>query len=251
MKRLLIYIIIYVSGILTLSAQNENNFTKGNDLFSKGKYEEAIKEYQNILNAGLSSASVYYNMGNAYYKLGNLPKSILFYERALLLSPQDKDVRYNLQMANIQITDKLDKVDEFFINRWYNNFKNSFNSDTWAIISIVSFIIVILMIGVFLFTGKRQNKQLSFFLGIFFIIITLFSFNFSKDLRNKLTEHNEAIIFSPTVAVKSSPSDEGKELFILHEGTKVKVIEKLGQWNRVVISDGNEGWLPANSMEII
>jgi tetratricopeptide (TPR) repeat protein len=226
-------------------------FINANELFTQAKFQEAAIAYEEILNSGVESGGVYYNLGNAYYKTGNLPKAILNYERALLMLPHDKDIRYNLEMANSQITDKLDTVDEFFIINWYHNFKNSTKSDTWALISILGFILSLTSIAIFLFSRPKGIKQISFFMGIILFLISLISFNFSANQKDKLTNRNSAIIFTPSVTIKSSPSASGTELFILHEGTKVRVIEKVSNWYRIQISDGNEGWAPEKSMEII
>ena len=229
----------------------DTRFAKANELFGAEKYEEAVTAYAEILNSGVESGALYYNLGNAYYKSGKLPEAILNFERALLLSPHDKDIRYNLEMANLQITDKLDTVGEFFLVNWFNNFKNKTKSDTWALISIIAFVLSILGIGLFLFARKRALKQVSFSMAIVLFVISFLAFNFSASQKEKLTDRKSAIIFAPSISVKSSPSSGGTDLFILHEGTKVNILEQVSDWNRVVISDGNEGWIPASAIEII
>lgn len=226
-------------------------FDKANSLFTESKYEESITSYNEIINTGVESAKLYYNLGNAYYKSGNLPRAILNYERALLLAPHDKDIRYNLEMSNMQITDKLETVGDFFLTAWFKGFKNKTKSDTWAIISILSFAISILGLGLFLFSRKRAIKQVSFSTALLMFIVAFIAFNFSASQKDKLINRNSAIIFEPSVSVKSSPSAGGTDLFILHEGTKVNILEELGEWKRIVISDGNEGWMPASAMEVI
>ncbi len=249
MKKLAIYILT----LLSFSAvyAEDIRFENANTLFTEEKYEEAISAYTEILNSGVESAELYYNLGNSCYKSGLLPKAILNYERALLLAPHDKDIRYNLEMANMQITDKLEKVGEFFLITWFNGFKNKTKSDTWAIISMAAFALSIFALGLFFFSRTRSLKQLSFTGVIILFVISLFAFNFSAAQKNKLTNRNSAIIFEPSVSVKSSPSNGGKDLFILHEGTKVNILEELGEWKRINISDGNEGWMPAAAIEAI
>ncbi len=249
MKKILLYtILVMMAGSVFAE---DARFIKANELFTDAKFLEAANAYEEILNSGVESGEVYYNLGNAYYKTGNLPKAILNYERALLMLPHDKDIRYNLEMANTQITDKLETVDEFFMITWYHNFKNSTKSDTWALISILAFIVSITSIAFFLFSSTKGIKQISFFLSIILFLISLISFNFSANQKDKLTNRSSAIIFTPSVTIKSSPSASGTELFILHEGTKVRVIEKVSDWYRIQISDGNEGWAPEKSMEVI
>lgn len=249
MKKFFTYIIavMMVSSVFA----EDTRFTQANQFFTDAKYQEAITSYEDILNSGLESGRVYFNLGNAYYKNGNLPKAILNYERAQLMLPHDKDVKYNLEMVNTQISDKLDTVGEFLVATWFNNFKNSTKSDTWAIISLIAFMITLVSLAFYLFTNNRNIKQISFFAGIILFTLTIVSFNFSANQKHKLTERNTAIIIAPSVTITSSPSLSGTELFILHEGTKVKIIEKVSDFYRIQISDGNEGWASLKSMEII
>jgi tetratricopeptide (TPR) repeat protein len=249
MKKLLIYIATVI--IATPLIAEDARFEQANLLYTDAKYQEAITTYEEILNSGLESGELYFNLGNSYYKSGNLPKSILYYERAKLILPHDKDIQYNLEMANSQITDKLDTIGEFFLSSWLNTFMNSTKSDNWAIISLISFTICVLLIAIFLFSRNRNLKQLSFFIGILILFGSVVAFNFSAKQKQKLTERNTAIIFAPSVTIKSSPSKGGTELFILHEGTKVSILEQVSDWYRIQISDGNEGWAPMQSMEII
>ncbi|MGQ1786613.1 MULTISPECIES: tetratricopeptide repeat protein [unclassified Saccharicrinis] len=249
MKKLLIYIIVLAAAASAYA--QDNRFEDANNLFTEGKYEEAITSYNEIINTGVESAKLYYNLGNAYYKSGNLPRAILNYERALLLAPHDKDIRYNLEMSNMQITDKLETVGEFFLATWFKNFKSKTKSDTWALLSITAFCISILGIGLFLFSRKRSIKQVSFAAGIILFVVAFIAFNFSASQKDKLINRDTAIVFEPSVSVKSSPSAGGTDLFILHEGTKVNILEELGEWKRIVISDGNEGWMPAAAIEVI
>lgn len=249
MKKLITYIICLVA-FVSIHAQ-DTRFENGNTLFSEEKYAEAIEVYNEILDSGVESAEVYYNLGNSYYKSSNLPEAILNYERALLLSPNDKDVKYNLEMANMQVTDKLDTVGAFFLVSWFEDFKNTNKSDSWAIISIVAFVIAALMIGFFFLSRKSIIKQFSFGMAIVLVAVSITAFNFAGSQKDKLTNRNTAIIFEPSVSIKSSPSFSGKDLFILHEGTKVEILEEVQGWNRIVISDGNDGWLPSSAIKTI
>jgi tetratricopeptide (TPR) repeat protein len=245
--------ILYIVSLFTFYSvyADDNRLHIANQLYGKGSYEKAITNYEGILNSGLESATLYYNLGNAYYKQGKLSYAILNYERALLLSPQNKDIRYNLEMANSQIIDKLQNVDRFFLTSWYNNFKSTTKSDTWAILSIIAFTLTILALIIYLFSNVRLTRQISFYLSILLFVISMVSLNFSAKQKKLLTNRDNAIIFDPSVSIKSSPSPSGKDLFILHEGTKVTILETLGEWQRIEISDGNDGWIPSSAMIII
>ncbi|WP_075590083.1 tetratricopeptide repeat protein [Labilibacter marinus] len=249
MKKLITYIICFVA-FINIHAQ-DNRFENGNTFFSEEKYEEAIEAYSEILDSGVESTEVYFNLGNAYYKTGKLPEAILSYERALLLSPNDKDVKYNLEMANMQVTDKLETVGEFILISWFEDFKNTNKSDSWAIISIIAFVLAALMIGFFFLSRSRAIKQFSFGMSILLVIVSVAAFNFAGAQKDRLTNRNTAIIFEPSVSIKSSPSAGGTDLFILHEGTKVEILEEVQGWNRIEISDGNDGWLPSSTIETI
>ncbi len=229
----------------------DTRFEQGNDLYSQGQFEEAIESYKSILETNIESAELYFNMANAYYKIGKLPESILNYERALLLKPHDKDIIYNRDLAATQITDKIETVGEFFLVSWFKSFRDSSKSDTWAIISVCCFIVAIFLAALFFLSKKSIVKQISFYGGIVLLVVCFATFNFSGAQKRTLTHRNTAIVFSPSATVKSSPSAQGTELFVLHEGTKVKVLETIGEWNRIEISDGSDGWLPTNAIVVI
>ncbi len=251
MMKKLIYICIFsMISWLQLSA-DDNRYENANSLYQDGNFTEAVNAYKDILNTGVESAGLYYNLGNAYYKSGKLPEAILYYERALLLAPQDKDIQYNLEMANTQITDKLESVDTFFLASWVKSFKNTTHSDSWAIISIITFALAVLCFGIFYFSGRKILKQVNFAFAILFILIAIFAFNFSASQKDKLSNRSTAIIFSPSISIKSSPSESGTDLFILHEGTKVNIVEQVGEWSRISISDGNDGWVKTSVYEVI
>jgi len=237
--------------LMPLAAQDDQRFTKANELYTQGKFEEATQAYEEILKTGVESPELYYNLGNAYYKSGLLPQAILNYERAKLLSPHDKDIEYNLELAQSQTIDKIDKVGEFFLKAWIKSLRNKADSDTWAYMSIGFFAMIIAMLFLFYFSRTATLKKAGFFTGLLFLFLFLFSFSFSRNQKQKLVKRNYAIIFAPTVNVKSSPDASGTEIFVLHEGTKVKVIDELGEWRQIELSDGNKGWINVSTIEKI
>jgi len=237
--------------LMPLSAQEDQRFTKANELYTQGKFEEAAKAYEEILKTGVESPELYYNLGNAYYKSGLLPEAILNYERAKLLAPDDKDITYNLELAQSQTIDKIDKVGKFFLKVWIKDLRNKADSDTWAYMSIAFFTLVIAMLFLFYFSRTVALKKAGFFGGLLFLGLFIFSFSFAYRQKQKLVERNYAIIFAPTVNVKSSPDASGTEIFVLHEGTKVKVIDELGEWRQIELSDGNKGWINVSTIEKI
>jgi len=224
---------------------------KANQHYIAGEYEQAITAYNEILNGSKESAEVYYNLGNAYYKTGKYTQAILNYERAKLLAPNDEDIQFNLDLANQHVVDAIDPLPQVFFIRWWNNITNKFSIDQWARVSVVSFIIFLILAGLFFFTQNGVIKRVSFWTGILVIVISIFSFNFAARHKKRITEHNFAIITQPSVTVKSSPSDSGNDLFLIHEGLKVEIKDNLSGWMEIRLSDGNQGWLPANSVERI
>ncbi|PTN05584.1 tetratricopeptide repeat protein [Mangrovibacterium marinum] len=249
MKRF-IQLIILLTLSLSLSAQDALQ-DKANQHYIAGEYEDAIAAYNEILSSNKASAEVYYNLGNSYYKNNQFTQAILNYERAKLLAPNDEDIQFNLDLANQHVVDAIDPLPQVFFIRWWNNITNKFSVDQWARISVVSFILFLVLAGLFFFTPSGLIKRLSFWSGILIVVISIFSFNFAARHKQRITEHNFAIIVQPSVTVKSSPSESGTDLFLIHEGLKVEIRDHLSGWMEIRLSDGNQGWLPANSIERI
>jgi tetratricopeptide (TPR) repeat protein len=226
-------------------------FHKANELYSEGNYDGAIDLYSSILASGYHSASIYYNLGNAFYRSGKIPSAILNYERALLLAPGDEDIRFNLDLARLQTIDRIEVVPDFFINRWWKGIRDTLNYRSWAVVSSVTFINTLIFLAIFLLVSKVIMKKLFFWLAVSMLFISVFSFSVGLDQRNYVKNHNNAIIFSPVVSIKSSPDINSADLFVLHEGTKVSIEDSIGDWREVRLSDGNKGWLHKDGLEMI
>ncbi len=226
-------------------------FEKGNTQYTEGNYQEAITNYEEILKSGMQSPALFYNLGNAYYKTGKLPEAILNYERALLMAPQDRDIRYNLKLAYSQTADKIEEVGTFFLSNWVQDLQSSNDSDGWAIYSILTFILFLLGLGLYFFSRNAAVKKLAFALGVIFALGSGLSYTFSASQKERLIERTHAIIFNPSVTIKSSPDASGNDLFVLHEGTKVKLISKIGDWWNIELQDGSEGWIHQEDVEVI
>ena len=235
---------------LALQAQ-DSLMVKAGKYYDTKKYDQAIEIYQEILKNKNESAEIYYNMGNAYYKSGKFTQSIIQYERAKLLAPNDDDIQFNLNLAKRYVVDAIDAIPKVFFVRWYDNFKNKFSSDGWAHISTISFILLMFLAGIFFLSRTRTIKKSSFWIGILMLITTLLSFNFASSQKKKIEGHNSAIITQPSITVKSSPSEGGTDLFLIHEGLKVQIKDSLDTWYEIKIEDGNQGWLPKKSLEKI
>ena len=222
-----------------------------NNAYSKANYELAARQYEMILSLGYESPQVYFNLGNAYYKLDNLGLSILNYERAKKLSLHDEDINYNLKLANQRTLDKIEPMPKLFLEEWWENLKNMHSERTWAIRSIVCFILFFFFIGVFIVSNKLLNKQFGFWLSILFFVFSTISFFISKSRYNDITHKTSAVILSASAEIKNAPAESGIKLFILHEGTKVSSKETQGEWVKVSLTPEKVGWVKRSAIEFI
>jgi len=233
----------------------ENNvdslFQKANTKYSEGIYSEAIQLYSGILEQGNESDQLYYNLGNAYFKTHDYPLAILNYERALRLNPGDEDIVYNLNIANTQIIDKIEEVPVLFYKKWWKTLLNIFDTDTWAILTLVFAIAFMLFLSLFILAGRRMLKKLGFWSALVFLFFGLLITEISLEKRHQQLANDKAIIFTPTVTVKSSPNKNSKDLFVIHEGTKVLIIDEIEEWAEIKISNGSLGWISKDDYQII
>lgn len=226
-------------------------FRQGTGFYSGGDYGKALELWLGIYNTGFHSAELMYNIGNAYFKLDSVPAAILFYERALLRKPADEDINYNLQIARTLVVDRFEEIPELFFVRWYDSLALIQSTNSWAKVSLITFILFLLSLSLYFFTSRYKLKVSGFWFAVLLFIISITSLTLSFRNRTLVQNNREAIIFSPQVNGKSSPDNSGTDLFVLHEGTKVKVEDEVGEWLEIRLSDGNKGWIPANSLEII
>jgi tetratricopeptide (TPR) repeat protein len=225
------------------ASEIDSILNEANTYYQSENFEMAVQSYKLLVGKGYASATLYYNIGNAYYKTGDYVNAVLYYEKAKLLDPKNEDILHNLELANLHIVDKIEVIPVIFYKKWINDLIRSFSSNTWAIISISFFIGTLILFLLFFFSGNIIVKKTGFWLGLFFIFISILSFTFSGSRKRMITDNNTAILISPTVTVKSSPSVTGKDLFIIHEGVKVLITDKIGDWNEIKLSDGKQGWL--------
>jgi tetratricopeptide (TPR) repeat protein len=241
--------------LLSLEASSQEaryeKFRQGVDLFAAGSFDKALEQWIDLYNTGYRSAELEYNIGNAYFKLKNIPGAILFYERAHLLKPGDEDINYNLQIARTLTVDRFEEIPELFFVRWYGFLSLSLSTNTWALFSIISFIMCLVFLSLYFYSSRYKLKVLGFWLALLLFIISFSSLAFSARNRQMVHNSHKAIIFSPQISGKSSPDNSGTDLFVLHEGTKVTTDEKVGDWFEIRLSDGNKGWIPAGSIQII
>lgn len=246
-----IFFILFLMMAVNPKVFADQRFDNANQHYQNGEYESAINTYQEIINSGVESYEVYYNLGNAYYRFGALPSAILNYERALLLAPQDNDVRYNLNLAYSQIADKIEPVGLFFISKWFAAIRNAANSNTWAIISIITFSLFLAGLLFYFFSQKSGLRKLTFFIALWALVSSIITFSYAQTQKKRLMDREYAIVFIPSVTVKSAPQGGGTDLFVIHEGTKVKILQTVDDWYEIMLQDGNVGWMSSSSVEII
>ena len=250
MKRITLLILIAIALMPRFVAAQESFdtwFEQANAAYNEGNYESALEFYNNIVAAEQESAPLFFNMGNTYYKMGTYPMAIYYYEKALKLDPSNADIKTNLEIANLAIADKIDPIPQSFIAKGWNNVKNMFSSDSWATVSIICFALLLVALFLFLRAHRMGLRKVGFFVGILALLVFIFSFIFSMEKRNDAETHSQAIVITPTVTVKSSPNASSVDLFVLHEGTKVALLDEADGWNKVRIANGSEGWLPSDA----
>lgn len=240
----------FVLMILMLMPLSANAITKQNadDEYAKGNYQQAIKDYQEILKAGVSS-EIYYNLGNAYYRTDNITQALLAYERALQLSPGDNDIRFNLQYARSKTIDKITPETEMFFVTWYNSLVNFTSVDRWAKTAIVSIVMALLLILVFLFAPQMWARKSGFYGSAVFLLLFAFANLFAFQQKHELETKQGAIVIAPTVNVKKTPAASGTDVFVIHEGTRVDITDRgMKQWRGIKLADGREGWLKTSQI---
>lgn len=229
------------------------NVTKaeGDSAYMKNDFASAIQVYEALLTKG-EAADLYYNLGNSYYKSGDIAKAILNYERALLLQPGNGDIRANLEVARAKTVDKVEPIPEIFFVSWTKSLINSMSVDAWAVCGVVCFILLIASLYFFIFSKQVVLKKASFICGIVFLIAVILANIFASEQKDSLQNRDSAIVMSPSVTVRSTPSESGTSLFILHEGHKVTIKDaSMKGWKEIRIEDGKVGWVPSSSIEII
>ena len=260
MKHLIYIIGIALCGIGTLRAQSvifadsALVYTKAmaDSAYAEADYAAAVHIYERLIDEQGESAAVYYNLGGAYYKMGDIARSILNYERALLLSPADDDTKFNLELARAKTVDKNAQVTEFFFVRWYRNFAAIMSADAWARTSILCFIICISCFALFIFNKKSKTKKIIFIFALLSLLGSVVAGVIASNQTVKLKHRENAIVMEPSVTVRSTPSVNGTELFVLHEGKKVKIKDdSMSAWKEIELEDGNIGWLPVEAIERI
>ena len=224
----------------------------GNEAYSAGLYHEAAKAWSGIRETGLESAELYYNLGNAFYKDGDVSHAILNYERALKLDPSYSDAKFNLEFARGMVQDKIEEVPELFLKTLGRKICWTMSSDGWAALAILMLALTLGLVLLFLLGGSTRIRKTGFFSGIAALLLCVMCMSFAFWQKSDYRNADGAVVTRPVCSVKSSPgSESAKDLFVLHEGTKVKLLDEVGEWRNVELADGRQGWLRSSDVEVI
>lgn len=238
---------------LTATASDNYGETmrKANDAYQNKDYETAVTLYQQIADAGNEGEVLYYNLGNAYYKSGNNAKALLYYERALRLAPSNEDIKHNIAFVNQKLIDKIDVLPEIFITRWWNAISHSLTSNGWSVVSIVCSILFFVFLATTMLVRKQTIRNLTVSLAVISLFLLIFSMIFASKEKKRYDNAPEAIVMDLVLNVKSSPDMKSGDLFVIHEGLKVVVTDRVNEWIEIKLPNGDKGWVKSQSVEEI
>lgn len=240
------------AGLHASEISSEDLWNDANAAYGQGDWNAALQSYESISELGLESAQLYYNIGNTYYRLNDYARAVLYYERALSLDPSYADAQFNLEHVNSLLQDKIEVIPEFFLKEWLADLSRMMSSNAWAVAFVCLLGLTLTLLLVFRLSSSIVWRRIGFFAGLVSLVLMLSALAFSAWQKNDYESHDEAVVMKTVTSVKSSPSsDNSTDLFILHEGTKVKVLENAGMWSNVSLSDGRQGWMKTDDIEII
>ena len=252
MKRIIILTALLLMSVVGVMAQTSaERWEAGNRAYIEGNYDKAIEEYTAILDGGEYSMKLYYNLANAYFKVGANGKAILYYNKALRIAPSQEDIRHNLALAEAQTKDRIVEIPEFFLNRWLRTMRNSMSCTAWSVLSLVWLGVMLAFGLLFLLASRIRVRKVGFYGALCGFLLFVVTTSFAISSRNDMLLHDEAIVMGTAISVKSSPDRSATDLFVLHEGTKVKVLTEVDEWVEVVIADGKKGWTLKSNIETI
>ncbi len=248
---LMLAIVLLLSFARAFAADPATIFNKANELYKARDYSNAALQYEQLTKENFKEAEVYYNLGNCYYKLDNNAKAVLNYERALKYKPDDEDIQFNLKIAQLKLIDKIDAVPEIFYVRWKHDLYSLFPSGTWAIIITVCVWLMFLFASLYFISQNVLIRKTGFLLAFVFLILSLGSWYLGEQNYQSEFVKKSGIVMAVSAYVKSSPGEQNTDLFLLHEGTKVSVLDEYEDWVKISIANGSVGWLKKGDVEEI
>ena len=246
----LVLLALLLPASLSASERADSLWQAGVNAYSESRWDDALSAWKSIEEQSMESPILYYNIANAYFKCSDLAHSILYYEKALKLDPSYEDARFNLEYVSSLTRDKIESVPELLFVSWWKGLRSSLSPNTWAIICLLSLLLSLCAVLVIFLSSTVGLRRTAFSLSIVMTVIMLFSLVCSIQQRSAMLRVDRAVIVSAVAPVKSSPgSGSSSDLFVLHEGTRVEIIENVGEWYNVKLSDGRRGWISASEIE--
>lgn len=251
MKRYLL--IIALAAVLAACgrAQENDAWRRGNEAYTSGEYSKAIAAYNEIRETGMESHKLFYNLGNAYFRDGQLGEAILNYHRALRLRPNNADALYNLKIAESRVRVRIEPLPQFFASRWLFALRAAMSSNGWAWMCLGALAAALAAALIYLLAQKRMWRKTGFYCGLATVVVCVVALFFALSERHRTLHSPDAIVMQRSATARTSPDDTGKDAFILYEGTWVRVTAVLGDWSEVEIPDGNKGWVNTTAIEAI
>ena len=232
-------------------ADIDSLFQMANSLYQQGQYEPALEQYNAVILNGKESADLYYNMGNAAYRSNSIGHAILYYEKALKLEPAHEDAIHNLEFVSRYRLDTFEEVPVLFLGAWISGFVQMLPEQSWSIMAMLFFVVILVGLLFYLFSRSMVLKKSGFISGLVGLVLFVIAISSALSRHRDIVNPDTGIILAPSVVVRSSPSESGTELYILHEGTKIEVNEEVSSWQNIKLIDGREGWIVADDFESI
>jgi DNA uptake lipoprotein len=252
MKKGILLIAKLLFCLLLFGAQElDQQFKNANDAYAAKQYAEAIQLYESILKQDLHSPEIYYNLGNSYYKTQQKGRAVLNYERGLYIAPHNEDLRYNLNLVNSELLDDFSLIPSFFLSRWWNHAVQLASSQTWTILGLLLLWLGIGGLVLWVLGEERNQKKKGFIIGLAALLLCLLPFALAVGKAQFDEDSGVAILLEREASLRSAPDAESNEILLLHEGIKMSILDEIGEWDKVRLSNGEEGWLPKEMIERI
>jgi len=215
------------------------------------QYPAAIELYEKIIAGGYESYALYYNLGNAYFRNSETAQAVLYYEKALKLAPHNDDIKHNIEVVNSKLIDKVEMVPELFYKRWWKQILNLMDIDTLAFFNILFLTVALILIAIYIAVSNILIRKISFWSGMALVFLFSIGVVAASQRNHYINEQHEAIVFIQTVNIKSSPDENSKDIFVLHEGTKVTLLDMVADWQEIRIANGSTGWIKTSDIKKI
>ncbi len=243
--------VFFLNASFSFAQNEEKTFQQGNEYFRQKQYDKAIESYQQLVSSGYEGTALYYNLGNAYYREGKIGYAILYYEKALKLSPGDEDIKHNIALANLKTIDKLESLPKFFLFEWWEGLLALFNASEWTMVTYIFYLLLIISIAFYFYSRNSFQQKVVLISGFTSFILLVLSSTLLVIKLNKELNIKNGVVIENTVNVKLSPDTGSNDAFIIHEGLKVRLEDEVDNWIKIRLEDGKVGWIQENDAKVI